>query len=122
VVVAGGCCRHDAFDAGRNAVRPANSRQRRRQETKVNTRAFIPGLKPSFSANPSHRGLSFLLQDGLHGFPADCSRILLSPIRFLLLTFSVFPHFLVVGQSKMLVKPLIGNFVSKAHASPSLKR
>jgi len=26
------------------------------------TRSFIPGLKPSFSANPSHRSLSFLLQ------------------------------------------------------------
>jgi len=24
---------------------------------------FIPGLKPSFSANPSHRSLPFLLQD-----------------------------------------------------------
>jgi len=26
------------------------------------THSFIPGLKPSFSANPSHRSLSFLLQ------------------------------------------------------------
>jgi len=25
--------------------------------------SFIPGLKPSFSANPSHRSLLFLLQD-----------------------------------------------------------
>jgi len=25
--------------------------------------SFIPGLKPSFSANPSHRSLPFLLQD-----------------------------------------------------------
>ena len=25
--------------------------------------SFIPGLKPSFSANPFHRSLSFLLQD-----------------------------------------------------------
>ena len=30
---------------------------------------FIPGLKPSFSANPSRRSLPFLLQDWLHGFP-----------------------------------------------------
>jgi len=25
--------------------------------------SFIPGLKPSFSANPSHRSLPVLLQD-----------------------------------------------------------
>jgi len=25
--------------------------------------SFIPGLKPSFSANPSHRDLPFLLRD-----------------------------------------------------------
>jgi len=30
---------------------------------------FIPGLKSSFSANPSHRSLPFLLQDRLPGFP-----------------------------------------------------
>ena len=30
---------------------------------------FIPGLKPSFSANPSHRSLPFHPQDWLHGFP-----------------------------------------------------
>ena len=33
------------------------------------THSFIPGLKPSFYANPSHRSLFLLLQDGLHGFP-----------------------------------------------------
>ena len=33
------------------------------------THSFIPGLKPSFFANPSHRSLSFFLQEGLHGFP-----------------------------------------------------
>jgi len=32
-------------------------------------RSFTPGLKPSFSANPSHRSLPFLLPDWLHGFP-----------------------------------------------------
>jgi len=37
----------------------------------------IPGLQPSFSANPSHRSLPFLLQDRLHGF-AICLPILLS--------------------------------------------
>jgi len=31
--------------------------------------SFIPGLKPSFSVNPSHRSLPFFLQDWLHGFP-----------------------------------------------------
>jgi len=51
--------------------------------------SFIPGLKPSFSANPSHRSL----QDWLHGF-TDTSE----HIRFLLYSFfSVFP-LLVVGS------------------------
>ena len=36
--------------------------------------SFIPGLKPSFSANPSYRSLPFLLQDWLHSFP-DCLHI-----------------------------------------------
>ena len=31
--------------------------------------SFIPGSKPSFSANPSHRSLSFILHDWPHGFP-----------------------------------------------------
>ena len=31
--------------------------------------SFTPGLKLSFSANPSHRSLPFLLPDWLHGFP-----------------------------------------------------
>ena len=31
--------------------------------------SFTPGLKPSFSANPSHCSLPFLLPDRLHGFP-----------------------------------------------------
>ena len=31
--------------------------------------SFIPGLKPSFSPNPSHCSLPFLLQDWLRGFP-----------------------------------------------------
>ena len=35
----------------------------------ITPQSFIPGLKPSFSANPSHRSLPFLLQDWLHGFP-----------------------------------------------------
>ena len=31
--------------------------------------SFIAGLNPSFSSNPSHRSLLFLLQDWPHGFP-----------------------------------------------------
>jgi len=53
-------------------------------------RCFIPGLKPSLAANPSHRSLPFLLQYRLHGFPTlltDTSE----HIRFF--TFSVFPLF-----------------------------
>jgi len=61
------------------------------------SQSFISCLKPSFSANPSHRGLPFLLQDRLRGFPADCLPILLSISVFLLFSFSVF-HFSVVGS------------------------
>ena len=32
--------------------------------------SFIPGFKPSFSANPSHRSLPFRIQNWLHGFPS----------------------------------------------------
>jgi len=55
-------------------------------------RSFIPGLKRSFSANPSHRSLPFLLQDWLHrflGLFTDTSE----HICFLLFSFSVFPLF-----------------------------
>ena len=60
--------------------------------------SFTPGLKLSFSANPSHRNLPFLLPDGLHGFPglfSDTSE----HIRFFtfLVFISVF-HFLVVSS------------------------
>ena len=58
--------------------------------------SFIPGLKPSFSANPSNGSLPFLLRDWLHGFPelfTDTSE----QIRSLLFSFSVI-HFLVVGS------------------------
>ena len=54
--------------------------------------SFIPDLKPSFSANPSHRGL----QNWLHGFPR-LSTDTYEHICFLLFSFSVF-HFLVVGS------------------------
>jgi len=64
--------------------------------------SFIPGLKPSFSANPSHCSLPFLYQNWLHGFPglfADTSE----HIRFLLFSF-LFLHFLVVGSVRY-IKP-----------------
>ena len=61
------------------------------------TRFFIPGLEPSFSANPSHRSPSFfLLQDSLHGFPRLFT-VISEHICFLLLVF-LFLHFLVVGS------------------------
>ena len=56
-------------------------------------RSFTPGLKPSFSANPSHRSLPFLLPDWLHGFPG-LSTDTSEHIRFFVFSFSVL-HFLV---------------------------
>jgi len=53
--------------------------------------SFIPGLKPSFSANPSHRSLHFLLPDWLHGL-MDCLPTFLSISVFLL--FFCFPLFI----------------------------
>ena len=58
------------------------------------THSFIPGLKPSFSVNPTHRSLSFSLQDWLHGFSKTFT-VTSVHIRFLLFRFSVL-HFLVV--------------------------
>ena len=60
---------------------------------------FIPGLKTSFSANPSHRSLSFLLQDWLRAFPGlftDTSE----HIRFSLLVF-LFSTFLLVPCGRL---------------------
>jgi len=34
----------------------------------ITPHSFIPGLKPSFSAKPSHLSLPFLLPDRFHGF------------------------------------------------------
>jgi len=41
------------------------------------THSFIPGLKPPFSVNPSHRSLSFLPQDAMHAQyqPRACFRL-----------------------------------------------
>jgi len=55
------------------------------------THSFIPGLKASFSANPSHRSLLFLLQHWLW-ISVYCLLLLLS-----ISVFSVL-HFLVVGS------------------------
>jgi len=59
------------------------------------THSFIPGLKLSFSANPSHTAaFPFLLQDRLYGFP----RLLLLLLSISIFTFYFFSvlHFLVV--------------------------
>jgi len=54
------------------------------------THSFIPGLKPSFSANPSHCSPSFLLLKYLlHGFPGLFT-VISEHICFLLLVFSCF--------------------------------
>ena len=57
------------------------------------THSFIPGLKPSFSANPSHCSLSFFLRDWLRDSPDFYSYFWAYP--FLLFSF-LFLHFLVV--------------------------
>jgi len=60
------------------------------------THSFTPGLKPSFSANPSHCRPSFLLlKYSSHGFPGLFT-VISDHICFLLLVF-LFLHFLVVG-------------------------
>jgi len=61
------------------------------------THSFIPGLKPSFSANPSHCRPSFLLlKYSLYGFPGLFT-VISEHICFLLLVF-LFLHFSVVGS------------------------
>jgi len=60
------------------------------------THSFTPGLKLSFSANPSHCSPSFpLLKYSLRGFPRLFT-VISEHICFLLLIF-LFLHFLVVG-------------------------
>jgi len=62
------------------------------------THSFFPGLKPSFSANPSHCSPSFLLLKYLlRGFPGLFT-VISEHICFLLLVFFLFLHFLVVGS------------------------
>ena len=61
------------------------------------THSSIPGLKPSFSANPSHRSPSFiLLKYSVRGFPGLFT-VISEHICFLLSVF-LFLHSLVVGS------------------------
>ena len=54
--------------------------------------SFIPGLKPFFSVNPSHRVLPFFLQGWLHGLPRTVYRYFwVCP--FFTFYFSCFPFF-----------------------------
>jgi len=60
------------------------------------THSFIPGLKPSFSANLSHHSLSFF-SSGLTAWIPQTVYCYFWAYLFLLLSFSVL-HFLVVGS------------------------
>jgi len=61
--------------------------------TDITHSLFHPGLKRSFSANPSHCSPSFLLlKYSLHGFPRVFT-VISEHICFLLLFFSVFTLF-----------------------------
>jgi len=63
------------------------------------THSFIPGLKPFFSANPSHCSPSFLLlKYSLHGFPGLFTLISEHICSLGLLLVFLFLHFLVVGS------------------------
>jgi len=59
------------------------------------THSFIPGLKPSFSTNPSHCSLSFS-SSGLTTWIPQTFTVVSEHIRFYFLFFFVL-HFLVVG-------------------------
>jgi len=57
--------------------------------------SFTPGIKPSFSANPSHRSLPFLLPDWRHGFPGlftDTSECMFFSLVFIFPRFSCWFH------------------------------
>ena len=62
------------------------------------THSFFPGLKPSFSANPSHCSPSFLLLTYLLRVFPGLFTVISGHICFLLLVFFLFLHFLVVGS------------------------
>ena len=60
------------------------------------THSFIPGLKPSFSANPSHCSPSFFFRIHYMDSPSRPFTVISEHICFLLLVFFLFLHFLVV--------------------------
>jgi len=65
---------------------------------------FIPGLKPSCSANPSHRSLPFLLRDWVHEFPGLLTDTSEHFIRFFTFQFFSTFYFLVpCGRLSLLV-------------------
>jgi len=58
----------------------------------ITPHSFIPGLKPSFSANPSHRSLSFSSL-GLIAWIPQTFTVTSEHIRFLLFLFFLFYTF-----------------------------
>jgi len=58
---------------------------------------FIPGLKPFFSANPSHCSPSFFFF-GIHYMDSPDGSLLFLSISFFYFLFFLFLHFLVVGS------------------------
>ena len=66
---------YTAAGLGVKLHRPEHRREKTLQtETPLSPHSFIPGLKPSFSANPSLHSLPFLLQDWFPGPFADTSK------------------------------------------------
>ena len=63
-------------------------------------RSFIPDLKPSFSANPPHHSLPFLLHYWLHGFPGLFTDTLSISVFYFLVF--LFFHFLVFGSMQLI--------------------
>jgi len=59
----------------------------------ITPRSFSPGLKPSFSANPSHHSPSFSSSGLTTWIPRGLFTDTSEHIRFLLFSFSVFPLF-----------------------------
>ena len=72
------------------------------------THSFTLGLNPSFSANPPYRSLSFFsFRIHCMDFP-DCLLLLLSISIFLLFSFFLFLHFLVVGSVQLIKLTFVG--------------
>jgi len=61
------------------------------------THSFIPGLKPPFSANPSHRSLSFFSSGFTTKIPQTVYCYFWAYSVFYILVF-LFSHFLVIGS------------------------